>query len=275
MTLEVLLMPSPFPGMDPYLEHPTLWSGVHQRLITYLGDALNALLPPHYVADIGERLYVVQSERSIYPDVVVVEPPAAVFLSEGGTSSAATVLTSDPPWVLTVEPIEKREVFIEILSVGDPSRVVTVIEVLSPSNKTAGSEGRQLYVTKQHEILQSPTHLLEIDLLHYGEHTVAAPRVHLIEQGTWTYLVCLHRGGQRRRFEVWAITLRQRLPRIRVPLAHGDADVVLDLQTVFDRCYDEGAYARRLDYRRDPPTLLSGDDLAWVTTLLKEQGRRN
>jgi hypothetical protein len=180
MTLEVILMPSPFPGMDPYLEHPALWPGVHQRLITYLGDALNALLPPHYVADIGERLYVVQSERSIYPDVVVVEPPAAVFLPERGASGTAAVLNSDPSWVLTVDPIERREVFIEILSVGDTSRVVTVIEVLSPSNKTPGSEGRQLYVTKQQEILQSPTHMLEIDLLHYGEHTVAAPRINLL-----------------------------------------------------------------------------------------------
>jgi hypothetical protein len=275
MTMEVILMPSPFPGMDPYLEHPTLWPGVHQGLITYARADLNALLPPHYVADIGERLYVVQPERSIYPDVVVVEPPAASLLPERGTGGTAAVLRSDAPWVLTVEPIEQREVFIEILSVGDTSRVVTVIEVLSPSNKTAGSDGRQLYVAKQREILQSPTHLLEIDLLHYGEHTVAAPRVSLLEKGTWNYLTCLHRGGQGGRYEVWATTLRQRLPRIRVPLAHGEADVVLDLQTVFDRCYDEGAYARRLDYRRDPPLPLSDDDLAWTTTLLREQGRRN
>ena len=267
-------MPSPFPGMDPYLEHPALWPGVHQRLITYLGDALNALLPPHYVADIGERLYVVQAERSIYPDVVVIEPPAAVFLPERGASGTAAVLNSDPSWVLSIDPIERREVYIEILSVGDTSRVVTVIEVLSPSNKTAGSEGRQLYVTKQQEILQSPTHLLEIDLLHYGEHTVSAPRVSLLEKGTWTYLACLHRGGQRGRYEVWPTTLRQRLPRIRVPLAHDDTDVVLDLQTVFTRCYDEGAYARRLDYRQDPSTPLADDDLAWVTTHLREQGRR-
>jgi hypothetical protein len=75
--------------------------------------------------------------------------------------------------------------------------------------------------------------------------------------------------------EVWATTLRQRLPRVRVPLADGDADVVLDLQSVFDRCYDEGAYARRLDYRRDPPAPLAEHDLAWATTLLREPGRRH
>lgn len=266
-------MPSPFPGMDPYLEHPALWPGVHQGLITYARAALNAILPPHYVADIGERLYVVQSDRSIYPDVVVVEPPSTVPLAEQQQGSTTAVLTSDSPWVLTVEPVEVREVFIEILSVGDASRVVTVIEVLSPSNKAANSEGRQLYVTKQQEILHSPTHLIEIDFLRYGEHTVAAPQEHLLARGVWNYLACLHRGGQRGRYEVWAMTLRQRLPRIRVPLAHGEPDIVLDVQAVFDRCYDEGAYARRLDYRREPLMPLSETDRTWATTLLRERVR--
>jgi hypothetical protein len=264
-------MPSPFPGMDPYLEHPALWPGVHQRLITYLGDRLNTLLPPHYVADIGERLYVVQPDRSIYPDVVVVEPPSTVALPEQQQGSTAAVLSSDPPWVLTVEPLEVREVFIEILSLEDASQVITVIEVLSPSNKAANSEGRHLYVTKQQEILQSPIHLIEIDLLRYGEHTVAAPRESLLARGVWDYLVCLHRGGQRARYEVWATTLRQRLPRIRVPLGHGEPDIVLDLQAVLDRCYDEGAYTRRLDYRREPLLPLSETDRTWAATLLGER----
>jgi Protein of unknown function (DUF4058) len=266
-------MPSPFPGMDPYLEHSALWPGVHQRLISYLGDRLNTLLPPHYVADIGERLYLVQPERSLYPDVVF-EPPPTAFLPEQQQGSNAAVVTSDPPWVLTVEPVEVREVFIEILLVGDASRVVTVIEVPSPRNKTANSEGRQLYVTKQQEILQSSTHLIEIELLRYGEHTVAAPRGSLIARGGWDYLVCLHRGGQRGRYEVWAMTLRQRLPRIRVTLADGEPDIVLDVQTVFDRCYDEGAYARRLDYRREPLLPLSETDRPWAATLLHERRRQ-
>jgi hypothetical protein len=186
----------------------------------------------------------------------------------------AVAVASDPPWVLTVQPMEMREVFIEILTVADESRVVTVIEVLSPSNKTAGSEGRQLYLTKQHEILDSQTHLIEIDLLRRGEHTVAPPRDRLIEKGEWDYLVSLHRGGQSGRYEVWAIPLRERLRCIRVPLAGADPDVVLDLQAVFDRCYDEGAYARRLDYRGEPATPLSGDDAEWARSLLRERGLR-
>lgn len=87
-------------------------------------------------------------------------------------------------------------------------------------------------------------------------------------------LVCLHRGGQGNRCEVWPITLRQPLPRIRVPLADGDPDVVLDLQTVFNRCYDEGAYTRRLDYRGEPTPSLDGDDAAWAEQLLRTKGVR-
>ncbi|MBI3325753.1 MAG: DUF4058 family protein [Nitrospinae bacterium] len=267
-------MPSPFPGMDPYLEHPALWPGVHQRFITHIGDALNAVLPPRYVADIGERLYVVQPERSIYPDVVVLEHPSKEAPTAQGAGGTAVAVVSDPPWVLTVQPVEMREVFIEILSVADASRVVTVIELLSPSNKTPGSPGQQLYRTKQRELLASQTHLIEIDLVRHGEHTVAAPLEQLVQRGIWDYLVSLHRGGRGGRLEVWAITLRQRLPRIRVPLADGDPDVVLDLQEVFSRCYDQGAYARRLNYRGDPFHPLQRGDVTWAVELLHERGLR-
>ena len=265
-------MPSPFPGMDPYMEHPALWPGVHQGLITFMWSALNSLLPSRYVASIGERLYVVQSERDIYPDVMVLEHPAAPQSTQQHTVGAS--VTMDPPWVVTLEAVEMREVFIEILAVGEESQVVTVIEVLSPANKTAGSEGHHLYLTKQHEILASQTHLLEIDLLRRGEPTIAAPRDSVRRRGQWDYLTCLHRGGQGQRYEIWAITVRQRLPRIAVPLAHGDADVALDLQAVFDRCYDEGAYARRIDYRHVPPVPLGEDDSRWADVLLRERELR-
>ncbi len=263
-------MPSPFPGMDPYLEDPILWPGLHQRLITYLADALNAVLPPRYVADMGERLYLAQPRCDIYADVAVLKEPALqvpTAQSEAGTA-AAPGAPSDLPWVLTVEPVEVREVFVEILSLVEGERLVTTIEVLSPSNKMAGSEGRKFYLTQQQEILPSQIHLIEIDLLRQGEHTVAAPREHLLRQGRWHYLVCLHRGGQGGRYEVWPIMLQQRLPRMRVPLADGDPDIVLDLQAVFNRSYDEGAYVRRLDYRREPRASLTGDDADWATALL-------
>jgi hypothetical protein len=268
-------MPSPFPGMDPYLEHPAPWPGVHQRLITYIGDALNTVMPRRYIADIGERLYIVQPERSIYPDVVILEHPTSQPQRDQRIGGTALLTVSDPPWVVTYEAVEMREVFIEILSAGDDSRVITVIEVLSPSNKTAGSAGRQLYLTKQQGLFESQTHLIEIDLLQRGEHTILAPREKLLLKGYWDYLVCLHRGGQVSQSEVWPIRLRQPQTRVCVPLADGDPDVVLDLQEVFDRCYDQGGYARRMNYRQEPPTLLHRDDAAWADALLRGKELRS
>lgn len=267
-------MPSPFPGMDPYLEHPALFPGVHQGLIAVARAALNTLLPQHYVADIGERVYIIQPERDIYPDVVILEYPSVKPSMEQSATGTSATMVSDPPWVVTYHPVEMREVFIEILSVGDDSRVITVIEVLSPSNKAAGSAGRQPYLAKQQELFESPTHLIEIDLLRRGEHTVVAPRERLLRRGQWDYLVCLHRGGQGNRCEVWPIALRRHLPKIRVPLADGDPDIVLDLQALFDRCYDEGAYARRLDYRREPTPPLQGDDAIRADQILRTRGLR-
>ncbi len=267
-------MPGPFPGMDPYLEDPAWWPELHQRLVPTMSTVLNSLLPRHYRAAIGERLYVVQPDRSIYPDMVVVERPFSPPPPSHGGGGRTVMVASDPPWVLTVLPLEVREVFVEIRSVKGDHQVITVIEVLSPANKTAGSDGQRLYQAKQREVLESQTHLIEIDLLRQGGHTVAAPVELLLERGHWDYLVSLHRAGPDRRFEVWAVSMRQRLPRIHVPLAEGDPDVVLDLQTVFDRCYNEGAFDRGLDYRRDPPTPLPRADAEWADTLLRERGLR-
>jgi hypothetical protein len=260
--------------MDPYLEHPARWQGVHLAFITYAQSALNAILPARYVADIGERLYIVEPERSIYPDLMVVEQLPSRPSADLGAGGTAVAAASDPSWVVVVHPAQFREPFIRILTVAEESQVVTVLELLSPSNKSAGSEGRELYLTKQRELLDSQTHLIEIDLLRQGEHTVAPPRDSLLPRGPWDYLASLHRGGQKGRYQVWPIPLRQRLPRIDVPLADSDPEIVLDLQAVFDRCYDEGGYARRLDYRRDPSPPLEGEDAEWARQLLRERGLR-
>jgi hypothetical protein len=256
--------------MDPYLEDPPRWSGVHAGLIAHACGALNSILPPGYAAEIGERLWVLRGERNIYPDVAIVKPPRRAPDDRTGALPA----TADPPWVVTVEGVEMREVFIDIATIGDPLRVVTTIEVLSPGNKTRGAEGRALYLQKQEEILKSETHLIEIDLLRSGEHTVAAPQALLAERGQWTYVISLHRAGQGARFEVWPVMLRDRLPRVSVPLLEKDPDVVLDLQAVFDRMYDEGPYSRRVDYRRPPPLPLEAADDAWAEQTLRQRGLR-
>ena len=267
-------MPSPFPGMDPYLESPVIWSGVHHRLITYISDALNPILRPRYVANIGERLYIVQPEGSIIPDVYLKGRRVSRMARKAKKKGTAHAVVIDPPLVLTIAGAEIREGFIEIIQLGEHGRVVTTLEVLSPSNKTPGHKGQQLYLTKQQKVLKSRTHLIEIDLLRRGQHSVAVPRECLLEQAVWDYLVCLHRGEQGNRFEVWPILLRNRLPRISIPLANGDPDVALDLQEVLNRCYDAGGYEDELNYRRDPQAALSKTDEAWANGLLRRRGLR-
>src|SRR5262249_54989144 len=187
----------------------------------------------------------------------------------------AAAVASDPPWELSREPYEVQEGFIEIRSAEEGGRVVTVVEVLSPSNKRAGSDGRKAYRAKQREVLCSPTHLLELDLLRQGEHTVAAPPPErLLRHGPYDYLVCLSRANERDHCQVWGFTVRQRLPRILVPLAEEDEDLRLDLQAVFDRVYDDGGYATAMNYGAEPAIPLGRADAEWADALLREKGLR-
>lgn len=153
--------------------------------------------------------------------------------------------------------------------------MVTVIEFLSPANKTPGNRGREEYLQKQSELLDSETNLLEIDLLRFGAHTVAAPLQSLWEKESWDYLVCLHESWRRNAYLYWPISLRQPLPRVRVPLTQEVSAVVLNLQKVFEQAYDDGPYATRMDYRSDPPILLTDEDAAWMDALLREKGLRS
>lgn len=261
-------MPGPFPGMDPYLEDPLFWQGVHQRLITHISDELNHGLPENYVAEIGERVYIEAQERSIYPDVSVSE---RVDQPRGGGGVA---VLADPYTRPSVEPVQMREIYVEVRSLAQDQRVVTTIDVLSPSNKRAGSEGRELYLRKQKALLQSETHLMEIDLLRSGEHTVAVPPWKLETLGKRDYLVLLHRYTERWDFYARSIRVRDRLPRLDVPLLPGDPDIVLDLQNCFDLTYDNGPYRKSVDYTREMPTPLGADDAEWADALLREKGLR-
>src|SRR5438094_8071451 len=72
-------MPSPFPGMDPYLETPHLWPDVHHELISQIRAALNPVLRPHYVARVELRVYVSDEDdpgrEALVPDVRVEKGP--------------------------------------------------------------------------------------------------------------------------------------------------------------------------------------------------------
>ncbi len=233
-----------FPGMDPYLENPAIWPSVHSRLIVYLCDQLQPFLRPRYVATIRERVFVEGPRREAVPDVLLKRSRSDV--EAGGVA----VLEEDAPVLVRVPELEIHETYVAIVDRQSGQRVVTVIEVVSPTNKFSGP-GRDSYLAQQREVRSSPTHLIEIDLLRHGPHVVAVAEWAARGRGDYTSLVCVNRaGGLRDTFELYLRGLRGRPPRVRVPLADVDPDVVLDLQTVLAQAYDAGHYRELLRYDR-------------------------
>jgi hypothetical protein len=260
-------MASPFPGMDPYLERR--WRDVHQKLITYIGDALQPNLPPDLVTRAEERIYVESetyaSPRPIEPDLLVRQehgyPTGPARDSVGGVVAAK-------PFVVSLLPDPVTESFLQIEDVA--GRVITVIEVLSPSNRLPG-EGQALYRRKQKELIASDVSLVEIDFVRAGRSVVMVPPAHRPRSAT--YCVCVKRGSDRTRGEYYPITLRQPLPIVSIPLRATDGDALLDLQALIQQVYRNGRY-EHLDYTTPCEPPLEPEEEAWADGLLRAAGRR-
>ncbi len=264
-------MPSPFPGMDPYLEGH--WRDVHARLIIYACDALQAVLPGPLRARVEESVLLETSqglaEHALFPDVRVVEYSPRRGLP---TRSAPGIAVAEP-LIVDADPEPIPQTFIEIIDRESGNRVVTVIEFLSPSNKSPGSN-RELYIRKQREICSSDTNLVEIDLNRFGVHTLAFPLDHVKPQGRTAYMACVRRATRRDKAEVYPMLLWERLPVVKIPLRPGDADVPLALQDLVDQCYRNGAYEGTINYAVDPDPPLFGADEEWADDWLREKGLR-
>lgn len=264
-------MGNPFPGMNPYLESRRHWSDFHASLMTYIRNALQPMIRPRYVARLEERLYVEESRREIQP--------AAVILRTQQPASATAVLQAPyaPPQVLHVEEELHTETYVQILDREQGLRLVTVIEVISPTNKELNTKGRELYLRKQSEILKSDVHLVELDLLRGGEYTLAPPRHKVVERfgERWHYLLSISRADDPHNFWLYPLTIRDRLPVIPVPLAIGDGFVPLDVQAVVNQCYEDGVYEATLNYSEPPPPPpFSPEDMEWIETQLIAQRLR-
>jgi len=264
-------MPSPFPGMDPYLEQ--FWGDVHHRLITYTCDALQRHLPGDLLARMDERVFVEPSEgqgRNIVPDVRVVDRGRP---QERGAGTGNGIAVAKPLVDQLDQSEPLRQGFIEIIDIKSGRRVVTVIEVLSPSNKISGP-GRDLYVKKQEELRAGGVSLVEIDLLRAGTRVLSVPFDRIPEGHRSPYAACARRGWKPFEIEYYRILLNERLPAIRIPLRPDDRDVALDLQALIDQCYESGRYGDDIDYREEPDPPLGGDDARWAKALLQEQSLR-
>jgi hypothetical protein len=276
-------MPSPFPGMDPYLEAPALWPDFHDALASEIRAELNQVLPGPYYAlrEVRQEVGVIEEEggrRRIIPDVAVVRPrrteaPGAVAVLDRPRRD----LSRSFRITLADEPV--RHPFIEIRDSLHGHRLVTLIEILSPSNKRPGPD-RNAYRDKQREVLGSDASLVEIDLLRRGERVL--PDVNLAAlvarlEAPADYLVLVNRAWTRGAagvgYEVFPCGLREWLPCLPVPLKEGEVEVPLDLQFVFNRAYDSGPYLRgAVDYTKPPDPPLPPDDAAWAEGLIRARG---
>jgi hypothetical protein len=257
-------MPNPFPGMDPYLEGE-LWSTVHTDLAAEIARQLAPKVLPKYLVLSTQRIVVAtpdptESPRQRFPDVGVVKASA-------GRRSKASAAADGPVIVKARIPVRIPQTTVEIRDAAQ-RRLVTAIELLSPTNKRG--DGRREYLRKRRQLLRSSAHLLEIDLLRVGHRFPVADPLPPAE-----YYVFLSRARRRSRVEVWPIRLSQPLPRVRVPLLRGDSDVTLDLQAALRAVYNILRYDVGIDYTRPPPGPLAPEQAAWVEQRLRAAGRRH
>jgi hypothetical protein len=263
-------MPSPFPGMDPWLESPDVFPDIHDALIYLLREGLNAVLPKGFRARGANRIWM-DEEHHRQPDVSVVRPPTWAVPDGGVATEAYTrlgMLVVEAPVI--AEPAEER--YVEIVSAaGD--RLVTAVEVLSPSNKLRGNTSRAGYLQKQGELRSRGVNLVEIDLLRAGTHTTAIPLDQLRQRGgAFDYHVCVTPGGQPGRFYISPIRLADRLPTVAIPLEGGAGPVSIDLQPLLDRAYDTGRHGDT-DYREmEPVPPLTPEQQTWAEGILKAKG---
>jgi hypothetical protein len=257
--------------MDPYLEKPTLWPDVHHELISGIRAALQQQLRPRYFVRIEDRVYVsgpADPGRGVLaPDLYLVRrpKPGPRRSKSGGT---AAIGVTEPIIAVTLIDDEIREPYLQIIDAADRS-VVTVIEVLSPTNKVAGADGLESFLEKRDQIMKSPTHWVEIDLLRSGVSPVVPVIVPEHE-----YLVHVSPADHRPRGMLWPIRLSQPLPVIRIPLRPKDDDTALDLQAVLDTAYDRAAYDTEIDYTKEPIPRLGKKWKGWADRLLREKGLR-
>lgn len=257
-------MPSPFPGMNPYLEDSTFWSEFHSRLIVELSNALIPHLRPKYYVGVETRTYIDEDDEELLvgiPDTLVLRSTQAQgeARSTDGTEIAVQVR---PTPVRLPMPLEIRERYLEVREVGT-NQVVTVIEILSPKNKRKG-EGRTAYEKKRQQVLRSLSHLVEIDLL---RGNLPMPMKGTAEKVD--YRIVISRESARPMADLYGFSLREAVPAFPLPLKPEDAELTVNLQEIVDLVYDLGSYAVRVDYRQPvPPPALSAVDQQWVDGLL-------
>lgn len=254
-------MPSPFPGMNPYLEHPHVWEDFHYTFIPYARSALAVEVGPAYYVMVEQRLYLHEAEEKDRALIGVADvgvsrlPPAS-----GPAPGPATATVSAPARVRLPRLSKKRVGYLAVYD-RDGRQVVTVVELLSPSNKAAGAD-RENFLAKRRELLSGGVNYVEIDLLRGGR------RLPLTGLPPCDYYALVSRPAERPEADVWPVHLHEPLPTVPIPLRPGDREAPLNLQAVLHRVYDEAKYARSI-YGDPPHPQLSAENAAWAEAIAR------
>jgi len=257
-------MTNPFPGIDPFIEAQGFWPDFHARFIICLADILADKLPDHYEARIDERINLVElpaeKVKRIKPDLAVSRggQPASVAAARAGAA------TLEPVTIPLIIEEESRETYIEILQRPDRT-LVTIIELLSPSNKE--DPGRSLYLAKRNSLLCQPIHVVELDFLLGGQRMPLSK-----DYPAGHFFALVARGDRRPNCHVYSWTVRQSLPAIPIPLAAPDADVWIELGSVFATAHERGRYIRSIDYATPIPSRLGEEDHRWLGKIAQREG---
>ncbi|NMF86595.1 DUF4058 family protein [Nodosilinea sp. P-1105] len=230
-------MPPAFPGMNPYLESPDLWTEVHAWLIVQLARHLNPVLKPKYRAAVEQRVY--------NESLLVGIPDVSVFQGKAGQTQATTTTTLNKPIRVNLPMSEEvKETYLEIRQIST-GQVITVIEVLSPKNKRSG-EGRNHYTAKRRKVLESHSHLVEIDLLRFGEPLPMSGSI------PSDYRILISRAASRPEADLYPFNLQEPIPGFSLPLQPGDDEPTIDLNSVLQEIYDQASFELVIDYTRQP-----------------------
>jgi hypothetical protein len=246
--------------MDPFLEGPD-WPDFHHSFIANLKTALVPQVRPRYAVRVDLRVYQQPSYES---ELQLTLPDLSVYRQNPQAAMGQPELAADQPSLAMLPiPEEVREAFLTVRDL-EHDRLVTVIELLSPTNKRSGSTGRAEYLEKREANVNSQIHIVELDLLRGGLRLPMSTALPPAD-----YYAFVSRSNRRPRCDLYHWSLRQRMPKIPVPLANGDADAVIDLNAVFDQTYDLSGYSDSLNYARQLTPALNPLDQAWVQERLQ------
>lgn len=259
-------MPSPFPGMDPYLERSGMWEEVHTRLLVAIADALGPHVRPKYRVGVEQRTYLAVMTPEEYalvgkPDVLV----TSVHRQAPSVHVPTTTMGVAPRVAEIPMPEEITERYLEVRDVIT-GEAITVIEVLSPTNKLT-RDGRIQYERKRLKVLGSATHLIEIDLLRAGE-----PLPFRVQDGSdrGDYRIIVSRAQDRPQAALYMFTIRDPIPDIPVPLQPGEAEPLLALNRLLHEVYDRAGFDLMVDYQQaPPPPRIHKQDTQWIRQLLR------